>query len=1128
MSANAGEVRARLVLDNAQFRAGVQQSRADMQGLERGSQGTSKSMSTLGKASAVAGVAMVGAIGASVNAAMNFEQSMAKVKAISGATDTEFAQLTKTAKDLGASTQFSASQAAEGLSFLSMAGFKAQDSINALPAVLNLAAVGGIELGKSADIASNIMTGFGLSSKDTDKAVDILAKTMTTANTDLDMLGMGMKYVAPVASALGWGMEDTATAIAKMSDAGIQGSQAGTSLRAMLLSLANPTGQTAKAFEKLGISVVDTNGQFKPLPELIGHVSGKMEGMTDAQKTVTAAQLVGTEASAGFLALINQGQGTLEGYKRSLENAGGTAERVAKIQQETLKGAWDELTSAVEGLAIEIGEAFLPALTNMAGGMAGLVGIVGKLDPQFVSFGLTLGAVTAGTALVGVGIYKVITALKTLSVAITMNPATMWIAGISAALGVVTAVIMNAKSATKDYQDVNLETYQQLGEQSRSVEDVANKFDQMKGKVKLSTEEMLEYRDALTESQRVEDPAKKQAYIDKIDELAKKSGVSKEELQKYIEANDEMIAKAPATEHAYSTKGNAMAKNSDAARGLVKALREQQQIELEIQRQQAMKNQLKHIEDYKEAVKTINTEKQASMQHTKNLEQAEAAVATKKKEVAALEKDTSITGQAKLWLAKDSLSNQEQIRDAIKQEGIESKQNLETAKRTISELDAKEAKIHQITDQIVEEKMIALELTAERGKEVEKINEVLAAEQKKRDGMNEQVGKGKELTDEQRKQYEESTKYSEALQKAKGEIEGARNETNQMVGVWDEATGKVILFNDEAGKDVDKDVNLKTDEAKGKNKELEGEVEQKKDKNVGADTTEGKQKNEELNKDVEAKKDKKVGLDKKEADNQNEKLKQDVEKKSSKKTDLDKTKADSDNQQLNKDVEKKATKKVDVDKSQGDAKVQDLDRKATAEKVKKILGDGMMAQLVIDVLDKHATAQKTKKVDVDKSKGDSQVDDLDRKATAPKTKRISLEWLGDLNPLKYFHSGGTVGSSPSNRSTRPKYHNGGSPRGLVGKSAKFDEVDARLLKNEMVLTQAQQSNLFNFIRTANRPSTMGVAPSSKGGDSGGSIQTVTNQFHIENMNVRDDQDIEKVAQELARLERQKQRARGQW
>ncbi|MHA4044342.1 phage tail tape measure protein [Bacillus cereus] len=511
MSASAGEVRARLVLDNAQFRAGVAQSRSDMQNLDRGSQSTSKGMSALGKASAIAGVAMVGAIGASIKSAMHFEQSMAKVKAISGATDNEFAQLTNTAKHLGATTQFSASQAAEGLSFLSMAGFKAQDSMDALPGVLNLAAVGGIELGKSADIASNIMTGFGLSAKDTDKAVDVLAKTMTTANTDLDQLGMAMKYVAPVAKSLGWGIEDSATAIAKMSDAGIQGSQAGTSLRAALLSLANPTGQTEKAFKKLGISVVDTNGQFKPLPELIGHISSKMDGMTDAQKTVTAAQLVGTEASAGFLALLDQGQDSLQKYKNELELSGGTAERVARIQQETLNGAWLQTKSAMEGVAIAIGESLLPAFTSFANGATNMVGILGKLDPQLVGFGLTAGAVTAGTALLAVGIVKVVNAMKTLSYAIVTNPATAWIAGISLAVGVLTSAMMHGKSEAEQYKAVSMDTYKEIGEQARTVDDLATQFDTMRGKINLSNDELLRYRDAMKEVERVENPEKKKS-----------------------------------------------------------------------------------------------------------------------------------------------------------------------------------------------------------------------------------------------------------------------------------------------------------------------------------------------------------------------------------------------------------------------------------------------------------------------------------------------------------------------------------------------------------------------------------------------------------------------------------------
>ncbi|WP_116777431.1 phage tail tape measure protein, partial [Bacillus thuringiensis] len=429
--ANAGEVRARLILDNAQFRQGVQQARSDMQGLGQGATSTAQGMSQLASASAVVGTTMVAAIGASVGAAANFEQGMARVKAISNATDSEFKLLSDTAKQMGANTQFSATQAAEGLSFLSMAGFSAKDSVAALPSVLNLAAAGQMDLGRSADIVSNIMTGFGISAEDTGHAVDVLTKTMTSANTDLPMLGDAMKYVAPVASSLGISMEDTATAVAKMSDAGIQGSMAGTALRAALLQLNSPTGAAQKEMEKLGLNVKDASGNMLPLPQIIGRVNEKMQGMTDSQKTAAAAHLVGTEAASGFVALLKVGEQGLADYSKGLENSAGTAERVAKIQQDTLKGAWDELTSAAEGLAIGIGEKMLPAFTEVTKGATSFVNILAGLDPKLVSAGLAAAATAAGVVLLATGITKAVSAVRIFTAALMTNPATMWITGVS-------------------------------------------------------------------------------------------------------------------------------------------------------------------------------------------------------------------------------------------------------------------------------------------------------------------------------------------------------------------------------------------------------------------------------------------------------------------------------------------------------------------------------------------------------------------------------------------------------------------------------------------------------------------------------------------------------------------------
>ncbi|PFC54105.1 phage tail tape measure protein [Bacillus cereus] len=1127
MSASAGEVRARLVLDNAQFRAGVAQSRSDMQNLDRGSQSTSKGMSALGKASAIAGVAMVGAIGASIKSAMHFEQSMAKVKAISGATDNEFAQLTNTAKHLGATTQFSASQAAEGLSFLSMAGFKAQDSMDALPAVLNLAAVGGIELGKSADIASNIMTGFGLSAKDTDKAVDVLAKTMTTANTDLDQLGMAMKYVAPVAKSLGWGIEDSATAIAKMSDAGIQGSQAGTSLRAALLSLANPTGQTEKAFKKLGISVVDTNGQFKPLPELIGHISSKMDGMTDAQKTVTAAQLVGTEASAGFLALLDQGQDSLQKYKNELELSGGTAERVARIQQETLNGAWLQTKSAMEGVAIAIGESLLPAFTSFANGATNMVGILGKLDPQLVGFGLTAGAVTAGTALLAVGIVKVVNAMKTLSYAIVTNPATAWIAGISLAVGVLTSAMMHGKSEAEQYKAVSMDTYKEIGEQARTVDDLATQFDTMRGKINLSNDELLRYRDAMKEVERVENPEKKKALVDEMDRLAKASGVSHEELKKFLGVNDEIIAKAPSTAQAYSKNGEALALNADAAKELVSALKEKQKLELDQQLNQSYKNQAKDLKDYAQNVKEGNEK----IANRKNLVKD---VETQQKKVNELEtkyneaKDKGQKGTA--HMLKKELSHEEAILSKKKEKIDTNELAISQHCTEIQSIVDKRKEAENIVRTRVAEAMQATKISYEVGKEAEAIDKALEGHNKTIASYEKKQANQQKITEKQQEEYDNAVKNKGVLEETKNSIGEMRAKHEQNTAEYDKQIEKAGKLNDKTKEPVDKDVNLKTEEAEVKNKKVEGEIEKQSDKKMGVDDTKAQEGIKKTEKDIEKQKDKKVGADTKKADGEVDKLDKKAVAEKIKKIFGNTTSAKLLIDLLDKQATAEKTKKVKADKSQADREIADIDRKALAEKVKKILGDGKMADAVIKVLDSHAEKKKTKPIDADTSNADSKHETLMGKIVKTATKRISLEWLGDLNPLKYFHSGGTVGASPSNRSTRPKYHNGGNPRGLVGKGAKFDEVDARLLKNEMVLTQAQQANLFNFIRTANRPSVGVVAPSKGGGQVGNTMMTVN--VNVAEMNVRDDQDLPKLAkeisQEMARMERQKQRARGQW
>lgn len=1122
MAANAGEVRARLVLDNAQFRQGVSQARQDMQGLNQNAQSSSQGMSALSKASAAAGVAVVAAVGSSVKAAANFEQSMAKVKAISGATDEEFKQLNATAKHLGATTQFSASQAADGLAFLSLAGFKAQDSIDAMPAVLNLAAAGAIDLGSAADIASNIMTGFGLSAKDTGFAADVLAKTFTTANTDMNQLGMAMKYVAPVAKSLGWDITDAATAVAKMSDAGIQGSQAGTSLRAALLSLANPTGQTEKAFKKLGISVVDANGQFKPLPELIGHISSKMEGMTDAQKTVTAAQLVGTEASAGFLALLDQGQGSLQAYKTALEQSGGTAERIAKVQQDTLIGAWTQVKSAAEGLAIGIGEALLPAFTGLAQGATTLIGALAEIDPRFVAAGLAAAGTAAGLMIFVTNIGKVVTALNVLRLAMVANPYTLAIGAVAAAVGGLTYMLSGAKDKTEEYKEVNMDTYKSLGEQARSLEDTANQYDKMRSKVNLSTEELLRYRDIQTEIKRVEDPATKQALQKELDGIIQKSKVNNETLDKTIGLSDDLIAKAPQTAQAYSTTGQAIAENTDAAKELVKALKEKQQIELAQQIAQGYKNQVKDLQDYKKAVDEGNEAIGRRKQLQDSVDMLQNRVNEREKEYKQHVKEGN---EVAAFFAERKLNNAKKSLEAAQEEQRANEQTIQQSRAAIMDLDTKQAKLENAVQIRIQEQMAQAGVAAKSDEEIAALDKAIAGHNKKLEALEKAKNSQDGLNEKQQEEYDNHLKSKEAAEKAKQVIEETRAnhaKNTEEIKKQKEEYGKL---NEEAGKPVDKEVNLKKEKAEADNKKLEEDIKKKADKEAGLDPSKAEKQNEDLKKKVEETANKKVDVEKSEADAKVKQLDKDATAKKVKEVQANTAPANKDIKDTDKLATEKKIKEVQANTAPAKKDIKDVDKAATEKKIKEVLANNAPAMRTISDTDKKAMEAKTKQINADASKAKSEVSDLDSKATAPKTKRISLEWLGNLNPLKYFHSGGTVGASPSNRSVRPKYHNGGNPRGLVGKGAKFDEVDARLLKNEMVLTQAQQANLFNFIRTANRPTTVAAFGQGKP-QQGGGDRRVTNNFQIAELHVREEADVERIAAELKRMERAKERSRG--
>ena len=320
---------------------------------------TSKAAFGAMAAAATAAVGALASLGAAISVIREFESSMSQVAAITRASTAELEALRDVAKNLGSTTEFSASQAADGLKFLGMAGFNAAESIAAIPAVLDLATVAALDLGTAADIASNIMSGFGIDAQEAARVADVLAATSTRANTSVTQLGGAMATVAPISAAMGISLEDTASAIGIMSDAGIQGERAGTALRGVLASLAGPTTQAKDVLAAYGLTAADVN------PETVG-LSKAMEALgTAGVSTADAMQIFGREAASGALVLIDAGN-KIDTFSEAIEAASGAAADGAAIFRDNLGGDALAAASALAGLAIALGEAGLTAVLRGA------------------------------------------------------------------------------------------------------------------------------------------------------------------------------------------------------------------------------------------------------------------------------------------------------------------------------------------------------------------------------------------------------------------------------------------------------------------------------------------------------------------------------------------------------------------------------------------------------------------------------------------------------------------------------------------------------------------------------------------------------------------------------------------
>ena len=333
-------------------------------------------LASIAKNPVVQGASLIGAsfgVAESVNSFQDFESMMSQVKAISGATGQAFDDLTAKAQEMGATTKFTATESAEAFNYMAMAGWKPQQMIDGISGIMSLAAASGEDLGTTSDIVTDALTAFGLQAGDAGHFADVLAQASANANTNVSMLGESFKYVAPVAGAMNYSVEDTSLALGLMANASIKGSMAGTALKTSLANMAAPTDSMAAAMDKYGISLTDSEGNMKSLRGVIDNLRGSLGGLSETEQTAAASTIFGKEAMAGMLAIINASEEDYNKLSTAIGNSKDAAEGMADTMLDNLKGSFTLMQSAIEGTENAFGKRLSPYLRGIAGGITDMM-----------------------------------------------------------------------------------------------------------------------------------------------------------------------------------------------------------------------------------------------------------------------------------------------------------------------------------------------------------------------------------------------------------------------------------------------------------------------------------------------------------------------------------------------------------------------------------------------------------------------------------------------------------------------------------------------------------------------------------------------------------------------------------
>lgn len=496
----------------------------------------------------------------SLQVGMDFEAGMSQVQATSGASAEEMVQLEAKAKKMGATTKFSASEAAEAFNYMAMAGWKTGDMLDGIEGILMLAASANADLGETSDIVTDALTAMGYAAKDAGQLADVMAAAASNSNTNVGLMGYTFKYAAPIVGALGYNMEDLAIATGLMANAGVKGEMAGTQLRAGMLRLTKPTKEMSTAMDKYGISITNSDGSMKSLMEVMQMYRSKLGGLTEAEQAQTAAILFGTEAASGWLSIINASDEDFDKLTEAIYNSEGAAKEMSEVMINNLQGDLTIMKSALEGVGIaayqgfsnplrqavqsvsaelssydvaklingvsyEIGQLASRVASALPGIMSTVVGVIQKIVDNIdaivagVKAFIVTWAIIKGLSIaisIGGVISKVVTLVSGLIAGtITIGGVTTALGGMSAALGAATGGIslivaglaflvtklFNAKSSTEEYSEAAAKNANVLTEFKYSLDNLSPTLASTNGLLTASGKTMSQLDQAISETE---------------------------------------------------------------------------------------------------------------------------------------------------------------------------------------------------------------------------------------------------------------------------------------------------------------------------------------------------------------------------------------------------------------------------------------------------------------------------------------------------------------------------------------------------------------------------------------------------------------------------------------------------